>query len=166
MLHLCLPCSASLFFAPASPKDVRLSSCLTHRALLMIIVGLVLRITPLFPKLILWDCRKVNKRDSPQSFMLCSTKGVIVDRSCEGHIHCSYMKISFSFFRPLLFFQSQDSGSESQLNTSSLKEALERFDHSRTPSTSSRSSRKSSSHVSDNTCNCKERNCVHNLSSV
>uniref|UniRef100_A0A665T9A4 Circadian locomoter output cycles protein kaput n=1 Tax=Echeneis naucrates TaxID=173247 RepID=A0A665T9A4_ECHNA len=47
---------------------------------------------------------------------------------------------------------SQDSGSESQLNTSSLKEALERFDHSRTPSTSSRSSRKSSSHVSDNTC--------------
>ncbi|XP_055088534.1 circadian locomoter output cycles protein kaput-like isoform X2 [Periophthalmus magnuspinnatus] len=46
--------------------------------------------------------------------------------------------------------KSQDSGSE--LNTSSLKEALERFDHSRTPSTSSRSSRKSSSHVSDNTC--------------
>uniref|UniRef100_A0A3B4AV35 Circadian locomoter output cycles protein kaput n=1 Tax=Periophthalmus magnuspinnatus TaxID=409849 RepID=A0A3B4AV35_9GOBI len=44
----------------------------------------------------------------------------------------------------------KDSGSE--LNTSSLKEALERFDHSRTPSTSSRSSRKSSSHVSDNTC--------------
>uniref|UniRef100_A0A4W6G818 Circadian locomoter output cycles protein kaput n=1 Tax=Lates calcarifer TaxID=8187 RepID=A0A4W6G818_LATCA len=51
---------------------------------------------------------------------------------------------------------SQDSGSESQLNTSSLKEALERFDHSRTPSTSSRSSRKSSSHVSDNTCTCKD----------
>ncbi|XP_078147371.1 clock circadian regulator b [Centroberyx gerrardi] len=48
--------------------------------------------------------------------------------------------------------KSQDSGSESQLNTSSLKEALERFDHSRTASTSSRSSRKSSSHVSDNTC--------------
>uniref|UniRef100_A0A672G3G2 Circadian locomoter output cycles protein kaput n=1 Tax=Salarias fasciatus TaxID=181472 RepID=A0A672G3G2_SALFA len=48
--------------------------------------------------------------------------------------------------------KSQDSGSESQLNTSSLKEALERFDRSRTPSTSSRSSRKSSSHVSDNTC--------------
>uniref|UniRef100_A0A8C9YUS5 Circadian locomoter output cycles protein kaput n=1 Tax=Sander lucioperca TaxID=283035 RepID=A0A8C9YUS5_SANLU len=47
--------------------------------------------------------------------------------------------------------KSQDSGSESQLNTSSLKEALERFDRSRTPSTSSRSSRKSSSHVSDNT---------------
>ncbi|KAF7667683.1 hypothetical protein LDENG_00052780 [Lucifuga dentata] len=40
--------------------------------------------------------------------------------------------------------QSQDSGSESQLNTSSLKEALERFDHSHTPSASSRSSRKSS----------------------
>ncbi|XP_072246061.1 circadian locomoter output cycles protein kaput isoform X4 [Leuresthes tenuis] len=38
----------------------------------------------------------------------------------------------------------QDSGSESQLNTSSLKEALERFNHSRTPSASSRSSRKSS----------------------
>ncbi|XP_028274067.1 clock circadian regulator b isoform X4 [Parambassis ranga] len=47
--------------------------------------------------------------------------------------------------------KSQDSGSESQLNTSSLKEALERFDQSRTPSTSSQSSRKSSSHVSD-TC--------------
>uniref|UniRef100_A0AAR2LJD7 Circadian locomoter output cycles protein kaput n=1 Tax=Pygocentrus nattereri TaxID=42514 RepID=A0AAR2LJD7_PYGNA len=47
--------------------------------------------------------------------------------------------------------KSQDSGSE--LNTSSLKEALERFDHSRTPSASSRSSRKSSSHtaVSDPT---------------
>ncbi|KAJ7986483.1 hypothetical protein DPEC_G00340350 [Dallia pectoralis] len=45
--------------------------------------------------------------------------------------------------------QSQDSGSESQhqLNTSSLKEALERFDRSRTPSVSSRSSRKSSSHA-------------------
>ncbi|KAI3369005.1 hypothetical protein L3Q82_025975, partial [Scortum barcoo] len=40
--------------------------------------------------------------------------------------------------------QSQDSGSESQLNTSSLKEALERFNRSRTPSASSRSSRKSS----------------------
>uniref|UniRef100_A0A8C7ZPF1 Circadian locomoter output cycles protein kaput n=1 Tax=Oryzias sinensis TaxID=183150 RepID=A0A8C7ZPF1_9TELE len=49
--------------------------------------------------------------------------------------------------------KNQDSGSESQLNTSSLKEALERFD-SRTPSTSSRSSRKSSSHISDNTCTC------------
>uniref|UniRef100_A0A7N8YJX0 Circadian locomoter output cycles protein kaput n=1 Tax=Mastacembelus armatus TaxID=205130 RepID=A0A7N8YJX0_9TELE len=54
----------------------------------------------------------------------------------------------------------QDSGSESQLNTSSLKEALERFDHSRTPSTSSRSSRKSSSHVSDNTCTCKDTHTV------
>ncbi|XP_041696275.1 circadian locomoter output cycles protein kaput-like isoform X1 [Coregonus clupeaformis] len=45
--------------------------------------------------------------------------------------------------------QSQDSGSESQhqLNTSSLKEALERFDRSRTPSASSRSSHKSSSHT-------------------
>uniref|UniRef100_A0AAY4ABC0 Circadian locomoter output cycles protein kaput n=1 Tax=Denticeps clupeoides TaxID=299321 RepID=A0AAY4ABC0_9TELE len=50
---------------------------------------------------------------------------------------------------------SQDSGSETQLNTSSLKEALERFNHSRTPSTSSRSSRKSShTAVSDNTCTC------------
>uniref|UniRef100_A0A673VX76 Circadian locomoter output cycles protein kaput n=1 Tax=Salmo trutta TaxID=8032 RepID=A0A673VX76_SALTR len=48
-----------------------------------------------------------------------------------------------------LLSPSQDSGSESQhqLNTSSLKEALERFDRSRTPSTSSRSSRKSSSHT-------------------
>ncbi|KAM4738732.1 circadian locomoter output cycles protein kaput isoform 2-T2 [Anableps anableps] len=40
--------------------------------------------------------------------------------------------------------KSLDSGSESQLNASSLKEALERFNHSRTPSASSRSSRKSS----------------------
>uniref|UniRef100_A0A8D0D1S3 Circadian locomoter output cycles protein kaput n=1 Tax=Sander lucioperca TaxID=283035 RepID=A0A8D0D1S3_SANLU len=56
--------------------------------------------------------------------------------------------------------KSQDSGSESQLNTSSLKEALERFDRSRTPSTSSRSSRKSSSHVSDNTCTCKDTHTV------
>uniref|UniRef100_A0A8B9JQ26 Circadian locomoter output cycles protein kaput n=1 Tax=Astyanax mexicanus TaxID=7994 RepID=A0A8B9JQ26_ASTMX len=47
----------------------------------------------------------------------------------------------------------KDSGSESQLNTSSLKEALERFDRSRSPSTSSRSSRKSShTAVSDSTC--------------
>ncbi|KAK1175951.1 circadian locomoter output cycles protein kaput-like isoform X1 [Acipenser oxyrinchus oxyrinchus] len=47
--------------------------------------------------------------------------------------------------------KNQDSGSDSQLNTVSLKEALERFD--RTPSASSRSSRKSSSHtvVSDPT---------------
>ncbi|KAG1956642.1 clock circadian regulator b isoform X1 [Pimephales promelas] len=45
------------------------------------------------------------------------------------------------------------SGRESQLNTSSLKEVLERFSNSRTPSTSSRSSRKSShTAVSDNTC--------------
>uniref|UniRef100_A0A8C8HW64 Circadian locomoter output cycles protein kaput n=1 Tax=Oncorhynchus tshawytscha TaxID=74940 RepID=A0A8C8HW64_ONCTS len=45
--------------------------------------------------------------------------------------------------------KSQDSGSESQhqLNTSSLKEALEGFDRSRTPSASSHSSRKSSSHI-------------------
>ncbi|XP_076846880.1 clock circadian regulator b isoform X2 [Brachyhypopomus gauderio] len=47
----------------------------------------------------------------------------------------------------------QDSGSESQMNTSSLKEVLERFDHSRSPSTSSRSSRRSShTAVSDTTC--------------
>ncbi|CAG10966.1 unnamed protein product, partial [Tetraodon nigroviridis] len=49
--------------------------------------------------------------------------------------------------------KSQDSGSESQLNTSSLKEVLDRFNHSRTPSASSRSSRKSSrTAVSDPTC--------------
>ncbi|XP_066505667.1 clock circadian regulator b isoform X2 [Hoplias malabaricus] len=53
----------------------------------------------------------------------------------------------------LMTDKSQDSGSESQLNTSSLKDVLERFDHSRTPSTSSRSSRKSShTAVSDSTC--------------
>uniref|UniRef100_A0A8C8G2Y6 Circadian locomoter output cycles protein kaput n=1 Tax=Oncorhynchus tshawytscha TaxID=74940 RepID=A0A8C8G2Y6_ONCTS len=50
---------------------------------------------------------------------------------------------------PEISAQSQDSGSESQhqLNTSSLKEALEGFDRSRTPSASSHSSRKSSSHI-------------------
>ncbi|MCJ8743566.1 hypothetical protein PDJAM_G00095640 [Pangasius djambal] len=58
--------------------------------------------------------------------------------------------------------KSQDSGSESQLNTSSLKEALERFDQSRTPSASSRSSRKSSSHtaVSDPTCTYQHNCCM------
>ncbi|KAJ4942837.1 hypothetical protein JOQ06_005349 [Pogonophryne albipinna] len=40
--------------------------------------------------------------------------------------------------------QSQDSESESQLNTTSLKEALDRFNHSRSPSASSHSSHKSS----------------------
>ncbi|XP_029003670.1 circadian locomoter output cycles protein kaput [Betta splendens] len=40
--------------------------------------------------------------------------------------------------------KSQDSESESQLNTPSLKEALDRLNHSRTPSASSHSSRKSS----------------------
>ncbi|XP_059965635.1 circadian locomoter output cycles protein kaput isoform X8 [Mesoplodon densirostris] len=40
--------------------------------------------------------------------------------------------------------KSQDSGSDNRINTVSLKEALERFDHSPTPSASSRSSRKSS----------------------
>uniref|UniRef100_A0A8C7VC82 Circadian locomoter output cycles protein kaput n=1 Tax=Oncorhynchus mykiss TaxID=8022 RepID=A0A8C7VC82_ONCMY len=50
---------------------------------------------------------------------------------------------------PEISAQSQDSGSESQhqLNTSSLKEALDGFDRSRTPSASSHSSRKSSSHT-------------------
>ncbi|XP_026059741.1 circadian locomoter output cycles protein kaput-like isoform X1 [Carassius auratus] len=49
--------------------------------------------------------------------------------------------------------QSQISGSQSQSNTSRLKEVLERFSNSRTPSTSSRSSHKSShTAVSDNTC--------------
>uniref|UniRef100_A0A8K9XAI9 Circadian locomoter output cycles protein kaput n=1 Tax=Oncorhynchus mykiss TaxID=8022 RepID=A0A8K9XAI9_ONCMY len=48
--------------------------------------------------------------------------------------------------------KSQDSGSESQLNTvSSLKEALERFDRSHTPSSTSLSSHKTSSQLSDNT---------------
>uniref|UniRef100_A0A671RLK0 Circadian locomoter output cycles protein kaput n=1 Tax=Sinocyclocheilus anshuiensis TaxID=1608454 RepID=A0A671RLK0_9TELE len=46
----------------------------------------------------------------------------------------------------------QISGSEAQLNSSRLKEVLERFSNSRSPSTSSRSSRKSShTAVSDNT---------------
>ncbi|XP_053433516.1 circadian locomoter output cycles protein kaput isoform X5 [Nycticebus coucang] len=40
--------------------------------------------------------------------------------------------------------KSQDSGSDNRINTVSLKEALERFDHSPAPSASSRSSRKSS----------------------
>ncbi|NXQ89698.1 CLOCK protein, partial [Nyctibius grandis] len=40
--------------------------------------------------------------------------------------------------------KSQDSGSDNHINTVSLKEALERFDTSPTPSASSRSSRKSS----------------------
>ncbi|XP_059409859.1 circadian locomoter output cycles protein kaput-like isoform X3 [Carassius carassius] len=49
--------------------------------------------------------------------------------------------------------KSQISCSQSQLNTSILEEVLERFSNSRTPSTSSRSSRKSShTAVSDNTC--------------
>ncbi|ETE62776.1 Circadian locomoter output cycles protein kaput, partial [Ophiophagus hannah] len=53
--------------------------------------------------------------------------------------------------------KSQDSGSENHINTVSLKEALERFDHSPTPSASSRSSRKSShTAVSDPSCECRE----------
>uniref|UniRef100_A0A2K5KJA6 Circadian locomoter output cycles protein kaput n=1 Tax=Cercocebus atys TaxID=9531 RepID=A0A2K5KJA6_CERAT len=49
--------------------------------------------------------------------------------------------------------KSQDSGSDNRINTVSLKEALERFDHSPTPSASSRSSRKSShTAVSDPSC--------------
>ncbi|XP_051982909.1 circadian locomoter output cycles protein kaput-like isoform X2 [Xyrauchen texanus] len=48
---------------------------------------------------------------------------------------------------------SQNSVSESQLNTSSLKEVLERFSNSQSPSNSSRSSRKSlHTAYSDNTC--------------
>uniref|UniRef100_A0A3Q3G7A7 Circadian locomoter output cycles protein kaput n=1 Tax=Labrus bergylta TaxID=56723 RepID=A0A3Q3G7A7_9LABR len=48
--------------------------------------------------------------------------------------------------------KSQDSGSESQRNTPSLKEALERVNHNQTPSASSRSSRKSTlTAVSDQT---------------
>uniref|UniRef100_A0A672KLY7 Circadian locomoter output cycles protein kaput n=1 Tax=Sinocyclocheilus grahami TaxID=75366 RepID=A0A672KLY7_SINGR len=64
------------------------------------------------------------------------------------HTVVRYAEIFLNF--PLSFQQSQISGSESQLNTSRLKEVLECF--SRTPSTSSRSSRKSShTAVSDNT---------------
>lgn len=49
--------------------------------------------------------------------------------------------------------KSQDSGSDNHINTVSLKEALERFDTSPTPSASSRSSRKSShTAVSDHSC--------------
>uniref|UniRef100_A0AAQ4QD16 Circadian locomoter output cycles protein kaput n=1 Tax=Gasterosteus aculeatus aculeatus TaxID=481459 RepID=A0AAQ4QD16_GASAC len=62
--------------------------------------------------------------------------------------------------------EGHDSGSESQLNTSSLKEALERFDRSRTHSTSSQSSCKSSSHVSDNTCTCERTHTKHTRVSV
>ncbi|EMP25112.1 Circadian locomoter output cycles protein kaput [Chelonia mydas] len=47
-------------------------------------------------------------------------------------------------FRILGLRKNQDSGSDNHINTVSLKEALERFDHSGTPSASSRSSRKSS----------------------
>ncbi|KAM8938871.1 circadian locomoter output cycles protein kaput isoform 1-T1 [Pelodytes ibericus] len=43
--------------------------------------------------------------------------------------------------------KNQDSGSDNHINTVSLKEALERFDDSRTPSPSSKSSIKSSSHT-------------------
>uniref|UniRef100_A0A3B3BWL7 Circadian locomoter output cycles protein kaput n=1 Tax=Oryzias melastigma TaxID=30732 RepID=A0A3B3BWL7_ORYME len=52
----------------------------------------------------------------------------------------------------------KDLGSETQLNASSLKEALERFSHSRTPSASSRSSHKSHhTNVSDPACKTGER---------
>uniref|UniRef100_A0A4W5NSJ2 Circadian locomoter output cycles protein kaput n=1 Tax=Hucho hucho TaxID=62062 RepID=A0A4W5NSJ2_9TELE len=62
-------------------------------------------------------------------------------------IVCTHTVVSLTVLS--LLSPSQDSGSESQhqLNTSSLKEALERFERSRTPSTSSHSSRKSSSHT-------------------
>lgn len=60
--------------------------------------------------------------------------------------------------------QSQDSGSESQLNTSSLKEVLDRFNHSRTPSASSRSSRKSShTAVSDPACESADERGSHGV---
>lgn len=53
----------------------------------------------------------------------------------------------------VLLQKPQDLGSETQLNASSLKEALERFSHSRTPSASSRSSHKSHhTNVSDPAC--------------
>uniref|UniRef100_UPI00398F4858 circadian locomoter output cycles protein kaput isoform X7 n=1 Tax=Pristiophorus japonicus TaxID=55135 RepID=UPI00398F4858 len=60
---------------------------------------------------------------------------------------------------PPAIITDKDSGSEIKLNTVSLKEALERFDHSRTPSASSRSSRKSSLHtaVSDPDSKPKEQ---------
>uniref|UniRef100_A0A8B9JYQ9 Circadian locomoter output cycles protein kaput n=1 Tax=Astyanax mexicanus TaxID=7994 RepID=A0A8B9JYQ9_ASTMX len=85
--------------------------------------------------------------NSRPEFIVCThTVVTITDRNwfciIANNLHCVSSCNS----------QSQDS--ESELNTSSLKEALERFDHSRTPSVSSRSSRKSSSHtaVSDPTC--------------
>uniref|UniRef100_A0A8C7LAQ8 Circadian locomoter output cycles protein kaput n=1 Tax=Oncorhynchus kisutch TaxID=8019 RepID=A0A8C7LAQ8_ONCKI len=62
--------------------------------------------------------------------------------------------------------KSQDSGSESQhqLNTSSLKEALEGFDRSRTPSASSHSSRKSSSHTAISNPACNSCACIQQQS--
>ncbi|KAM4809184.1 circadian locomoter output cycles protein kaput [Rhinophrynus dorsalis] len=48
---------------------------------------------------------------------------------------------------PITADKSQDSVSDNHINTVSLKEALERFDESRTPSPSSKSSIKSSSHT-------------------
>uniref|UniRef100_A0A8C7NZ32 Circadian locomoter output cycles protein kaput n=1 Tax=Oncorhynchus mykiss TaxID=8022 RepID=A0A8C7NZ32_ONCMY len=62
--------------------------------------------------------------------------------------------------------KSQDSGSESQhqLNTSSLKEALDGFDRSRTPSASSHSSRKSSSHTAISNPACNSCACIQQQS--
>uniref|UniRef100_A0AAZ3QNR2 Circadian locomoter output cycles protein kaput n=1 Tax=Oncorhynchus tshawytscha TaxID=74940 RepID=A0AAZ3QNR2_ONCTS len=67
---------------------------------------------------------------------------------------------------PEISAQSQDSGSESQhqLNTSSLKEALEGFDRSRTPSASSHSSRKSSSHIAISNPACNSCACIQQQS--
>ncbi|XP_078534309.1 circadian locomoter output cycles protein kaput isoform X2 [Lissotriton helveticus] len=74
-------------------------------------------------------------------------------------IVCTHTVVSYSEVRaerrrelgiedfPTTDNKSHNSGSENHINTLSLKEALERFDHSRTPSVSSRSSRKSSSHT-------------------
>uniref|UniRef100_A0A7N9AWF9 Circadian locomoter output cycles protein kaput n=1 Tax=Mastacembelus armatus TaxID=205130 RepID=A0A7N9AWF9_9TELE len=85
------------------------------------------------------------------------------------HTVVSYAEVRAEQRRELGIEESQpevtadkDSGSESQLNTSSLKEALERFNHSRTPSASSRSSRKSShTAVSDPTCKHLQETAVH-----
>lgn len=83
MLGLCLPCGASVLSAPAAPKDVPLCSFLTRSAILTVIVRMVLHIAPLFSKLVSLDCRKTKIRNSLcVCYVLCSTKGVIVDQSC------------------------------------------------------------------------------------
>ncbi|XP_069487738.1 circadian locomoter output cycles protein kaput isoform X2 [Ambystoma mexicanum] len=74
-------------------------------------------------------------------------------------IVCTHIVVSYSDVRaerrrelgiedsPLPDDKSRSCATENHINTVSLKEALERFDHSRTPSVSSRSSIKSSSHT-------------------